>query len=271
MSTTTLDIVVDKVISRDQLSNREYARLFDLAVDGYKEIFRRVLPDYKTVFLHWDDTDRRFIKFPQDYDSYLIVGIAVTMPSGNRSILTLSRNDYLLFDEPVVCDCTCSGNQVVEAVTIDNNITLLQQGLCPFGEQWYFGAGFRDGQYVGEYYGLGGGQSFAGSFTVDNINKRFVFGTDVPTDQEIVLRYTPTAVNYDGQSIKGIPDMAEAALIRYVQWARLNLRNSGRGDRDEAEYRYRDERNNLSVQINKMTESEVMDAVFEGLTFSISR
>lgn len=267
---TTIDIIVDKVINREQLGDRQFPRLFDIALDGYKQIFRRALPNYKTLFLHWDDPVRRFIKYPQDYDKYMMVGVAVRMPSGNVSILTLSRNDYLCFDKPLDCVCDCENNETVTR-GVDRTMAVMQDGFTPFNNMYSYGAGFRDGQYIGELYGFGGGQSYMGSFTEDPTNQRFVFGADVPTDTQIVLRYRPAAVTYDGQSVTGVPDMAEEALIAWVQWKRLNQINSSINERDAAEYRYNEELNRLNIYMNAMEDSEIMDLVFEGLTFSISR
>jgi len=271
MNTIDIDVIVNKVIVRDQLSDGDYPRLLDIALDGYKQVFRKVLPNYKTLLLTWDDDSRRMIKYPKDYSKYLIVGVPFLMPNGNMSILTLSRNDDMYFDKPVVCDCTCENNLTVTS-SVDSTLDLLETGQTPFTDSFYFGRTYRDGQYVGEMYGLGGGQSYMGSFTPDDANQCFWFGSDVPVNNGgIVLRYKPLAIDYDGQTVKGIPEAAEETLIAWTQWKRLNIRNSGMGERDKAEYRYIAERDDLNNHTNGMTSSEILDAYFEGLTFGIAR
>lgn len=269
MNTITIDSIVDKVIVREQLSDHHYARIFDIALDGYRDLFRGVFPNYKTLLLTWNNDEERYINYPSDYDKYLIVGVPFIMPSGNMSILTLSKNDLLYFDKPVECECTCVNNVAVESVS--ETLNLLATGEVPFTQTYPFGRTYRDGQYVGELFGLGGGQSYMGSFTEDIRNKRFCFGRDVPAGQEIVLRYRPTAVDVDGQSVKGIPEAAQEALIAWTQWKILNRRNSSKADRDEGEYRYLVERDKLNMQLNGMNASEIIDAFFEGLTFGIAR
>jgi hypothetical protein len=269
MNTIDIDTVINKVITREQLSDHHYARLLDIAVDGYKDIFKKIMPDYKTLLLTWDNDDERFINYPSDYSSYIIVGVPFIMPNGNMSILTLSKNDLLYFDKPRACECNCTLNVAVEE-PVSNTLELLSTGYAPFNQMFPFGRTYRNGQYVGEMYGLGGGQSFMGSFTDDTRNKRFVFGRDVPKNTEIVLRYKPVAIDYS-QALVGIPADAEESLIAWTQWKMLNRRNSTKSERDEAEYLYICRRDEFNMNLNGPTASEIEDAFYEGLCFTVAR
>jgi hypothetical protein len=91
-----------------------------------------------------------------------------------------------------------------------------QKSLIPnYG--YYFAMHFRNGQYVGEMYGLGGGFN-AAYFRIDWERRQIAFDSEVPSD-EIILEYKSSGIDPSGGTI--VPRKTVAALIAYIHWQRI--------------------------------------------------
>lgn len=265
IGTLSFDDIVKKARGRFELGPEHHVRLLEMAVDGYKVIFRSALPIKRTLLTYMDDIVRRTVMFPSDMDDWFKVGMRVNNGVGN-TLLTLSRNRNLI-PEPATSSCACDCEP---ATTVEGVLTQIESGVVPYTDMFSFGTGWRDGQYVGEFYGMGGGLSIAGSFNVDYENNRFIFGTDVPTDREIGIQYRPSALEIDGQKTK-VPDVALEAMIAWLNWKKKNDRNSSQSAMDAAGYAFDGELKDLHKKIHKIRKEEFLDLLYENLYFGVKR
>lgn len=260
---TTLQEIIEDALGEEALDARYAARLIPIAVRGWNTLFREALTETKTVILTFDNPNIRIIDYPYDYDYYTKIGVVVTTGTGTKKIMTLSLNQYMY--KPTDADiaqanCTCE-----TAETMSENLAAMQGGEIPFTYYTIFSNAWRGGQYVGELYGMGGGESSAGSFVPDDANARFVFSSHLPLDCEIVMEYKRFATT--DMANTRIPLYAREAMIAWVKWRMLNRVNSSIGERREAQIRYEEEAYKLYEQQVSLTKSEIYDRLYEAAPF----
>lgn len=260
---TTFEEIIKNVLNEEELDARSAARLIPIAVRGYHEIYKTAMADMKTVYLTFDNIALKTINYPVDYDYYSKVGMFVTSCNGTKRLITLSINRRLrkVTDEDVtaaLCDCDSTGNANSDTESVCN-------GLMPFSNQYTFRNVMRGGQFVGEVFGLGGGESYKGSFNYDDYNCRFSFSGEVPSDAIIVLEYKPNPLIARGNT--KIPRKGQEVIIAWVKWRMLNRRNSNINEREEARQLYLAAHEALSDYEDSMTGSELKDMIYEHASF----
>ena len=259
---TTIEDIIQHVIGEEALDARSAGRLVPMAVRGWNVINREATNDVITRILEFDNANVRVIDYPFDYDYYTKLGIIVTAQNGTKKVMTLSLNRYMY--KPTDGDitqaqCTCANG------TLQEDMQNISFGAMPYNYFTVFQNSWRGGQYVGELFGIGGGESAAGSFTPDDQNARFVFSNDIPTTAKIVLEYKQVATA-NGSNTR-IPIFATEAMIAWVKWKMLNRMNSGIGERREAQLRYEEEVYKLYEQQESLTKSEILDELYESQAY----
>lgn len=125
-------------------------------------------------------------------------------------------------------------------------------------EKYPFVGYFRNGQYVGELYGLGGGFARA-YYKMDWKKRQIVFEGEVPRG-EIYLEYVSNGIEMDGS----IPvDMKFLmALRQYIHWQRVeHAQGVSLGEKERKERQYYIELHKLVDMKDTFTLSEYKDMV----------
>ncbi|HRG27395.1 MAG TPA: hypothetical protein PLJ00_05870 [Chitinophagales bacterium] len=252
----TFDDIVNMVISEKELPSTTYTRLLKLASRGWNVIFREIMPDKISVPLYMTNRTLKLLDFPVDMDDWCKLGVIVVRGGGTKVLVTLSRNEEIYLpnqDDIIAAECTC------ETSDTTSTLTAVYNGYMPsaYIERY---SNFRGGIEVGEMFGVGGGESCAGSFRVDHNNQRFAFSSDVPSDIQIVLEYKPNG-SFKGKYTK-IHDKAVEALLAFVSWKSLHERNSNVKDRMAAERLFKTEVINLKDTIDPPTMDELLDLLY---------
>lgn len=257
-SFVTYGEVIRQLLNQEDLSQKYYAKFIPLVKRIYYLLYKKALPNVKTVFLEFKNPNIRVIDLPWDYDHYTKIGIIVQMgPNANPVFMTLSLNHRLhkvTNDEIVKANCTCDDNE-----DIANNLTALSSGLMPFDRYLIYRNAIRGNQVVGEIYGAGSGVSSAGTYIEDRENWRLVFGNEIPFDSILALEYKSTGLESGPET--RIPRSALEAMIKGLQWLMLNKKNSSPGERRIAENSFWDEAKNLWRSTNNPTLSEIIDVI----------
>ena len=137
--------------------------------------------------------------YPKDYEYYTKVAINI-----GSQLVTLTRNN----DIPYSRKYDCGVAQKEQAVDLEAE---LDPFVYSFG--YYYAPHYRNGQYVGEMYSMGGGFNEAGYFREDDEMRQFQF-YNVPRSQ-IILEYVAD-VNADGSLL--ITNMDVEPIRSYIHW-----------------------------------------------------
>jgi hypothetical protein len=78
-----------------------------------------------------------------------------------------------------------------------------------------FSSHFRNGEYVGGVFGLGGGYNGRGYYRINDETKQIQFSSEVPTC-EILLEYISDGISQDGTTL--IPVEAIEPLVAWIFW-----------------------------------------------------
>ncbi len=253
---TTFKQIVDAALDELELPRRRLGSAIRICVRGYRRVARNISPALVTRWFTLDP-DLRFITLPPDYDHYTKIGLVVRNGYGHDVIMTLSRNDRLVSAEMdlapknKVPECNCSEPDSPAAM-----IAMLSSPT-PFGySDWsVYHNGYRNGQWVGELYGMEGGVSQWGVYRPREDQNRVYFSPEVPTgpDYEIIMEYVPIGLD-EGASTR-IPYAYEEYLLAYVKYHLMSGRNSTRGERMEA----KDRMDELEMEAINYAEAKTYD------------
>jgi hypothetical protein len=171
------------------------------AILGLTRLNLYTLDSIRTVYL--TQNDNFTVDVPNDYIDYTKIGVVL-----DGQIITLSLNNDIPFPDKNKC-------APVNNASKDDTVFNL------FGSDYYFpdfGYSYldyyRNGQYVGEQYGLGGGLGLF-EFRYNPEDRQIAF-TDKANNGEIILEYKSSGINKDGSSI--VPREAVEPLRRWVHW-----------------------------------------------------
>lgn len=205
-----LDYCVHSVmVDMQETSTINYPRYLKWAIDSYKELNLYQSTVIKTVELQIEDN--MTIDFPDDYISYVAIGVNV-----NGKIWTLTQRSDMVLDRRDDCPIAIS-----EAVQMSNQLPSSQiLAIVPY--RYFFGGSYRGGQYVAEQYAYGGGWNYKGYFREDTEMKRFQFSSTFPKTT-IILEYKATGFNCDGTV--QIKSAAIPVIVSYIHWQRAENNN----------------------------------------------
>lgn len=201
-----LNYVVNSVLmDMDEYTTSKRKKILQYAIFGMTELNIFVLPSVEVAYLKQNDDFT--VDLPDDYMDY--IKVAVEVGDGDQSrIVTLTLNNTLPLpnvDKLKICPNSC-----VDEPTLTLNGT--DYFVPGFG--YYFAQHYRNGQYVGEMFGLGGGIGLM-QYRIDIKNRQIIFDQLFPGG-EIVLEYKSTGIKTDGTTT--IPRQAVAALRSYIKW-----------------------------------------------------
>jgi len=199
-----LDYVVKTVMTDlDEYSMHNYEKYIRLAARGFTDLNMFTLNNIKVAYLPINQ-DNFTVNLPNDFVDYTKIGINI-----NGNIWTLTLNERMVLPRKVD-DC---GKTISEAsnCTIDSN-------SYQYGSGFYFADHYRNGQYVGEMYGLGGGLNI-GYYRLDLERRQIALSNAVGGYDEILLEYMSNGIAADGSTV--VPRQAVQALVEYVHWKRV--------------------------------------------------
>ncbi len=207
-ATKNLDYCVHSVMADiNDTTTKHYQQFLKWGFDAYRELNLFSLPQIKTRYLTM--SANRTVELPDDYVNYTAIGINI---GGQYWLLT--RNDGMALRRTEDCP------------TDIQSVSSVDTTILPYSYE--FSGYYRNGQYVGEQYAVGGGWNTQGYYRIDTELGRIQFSSVVPNAQ-IVLEYKSTGVDCDGTV--EIPYQAITAVVAYIHWKRVqndeNKRRSG--------------------------------------------
>ena len=257
-----LDYCVNTVLSElNDYSTTNYQKYLQLAIRGFRQLNLMTLPNIKVEYLTVN-TDNNTVDLPYDFVDYTKVGVC-----RGGQIVTLSLNESMCMPRK---NCKCGGTLSSILNSVDSvTDTSLQGFYSVYGNSGYFFAShFRNGQYVGEMYGMGGGfnESY---FRIDKQRHQIAF-SDVLNGAEIVLEYISSGIERDGSAI--IPVQAVEVIIAYIHWQRIYHNPLvPMNEKQEKKQNYIEEETMLRHFEFAPTVTEIMDTFYQSYKSSPKR
>jgi hypothetical protein len=252
-----LDYVVkNALMDMNDFSMENYKRFLQWAVRGFTDLNLYILENIKVEYLPLSSA--KTAPLPSDFIDYTKIGMEI-----NGEVWTFTMNPDMNLPRKVD---ECGETLPTNTQTLDDKV-VGQRSLVPnFG--YYFAMHFRNGQYVGEMYGLGGGFNNA-YFRIDHQRNQIVFDSEVPVN-EIILEYKSTGISANGSTI--IPRKVVPALIAYIHWQRIeNNDKFAESKKERKRQQYIDEYEKLHHFENMFTMDEYLDATYKVVNASIRR
>lgn len=250
-----LNYVIHQVqVDLQDYSSNQYQRLLQFGIMGFRDLHWLVLPEIKVAYL--TPNDALVADLPLDFDYYTKVGVCI-----GGQVWTLSTNkDMCLSRQTDGC-----GVDIPEPATL--SIAAVTQQNIATG--YYFAPSFRNGQYVGELYGLGGGFNELGYFRVDYEKNRIQFQSTVPKT-EIVLEYKSNGADKSGDTV--VPTNCVPAIRAYIHWqlAEFDKTVPG-GEKARKQQLYYTEFEKVKFLKWSFTMDEYLDEVYANIHMTVKR
>lgn len=205
---SNLDMIVRSVmVDLKDYAFRDHRRLLHLAAQGFTELNMFVINNVKSVLLPINENFT--VDLPDDYIDYLKVGVKI-----NGKVWTLGYNKEIALPREVN-ECGLTIASIVECSSEITSNNFPQWGF-------YFSNHFRNGHYVGELYGMGGGFNIA-YYRIDPEKRQIVLTDSVPKGF-VILEYLSSGVSAEGATT--VPLQAVSAVKEYVHWKRIEYDNN---------------------------------------------
>lgn len=192
------------VVNLVQMDMRDFSShnvpfILQYCIHAYKNELRfKTDKSVDIAYLRLNDVNNA--PMPKDYEYYTKVAI-----NFGGQYITLTRNNQIPLQR-AVDDC---GQPKLEDVILNEKV--LDPFLYSYG--YYYAPHYRNGQYVGEMYSMGGGYNEAGYFREDHSLRQFQF-YNVPT-KDVVLEYVSDKIT-NGSTM--IPFSAVEPIRQYALW-----------------------------------------------------
>lgn len=198
----TLSYVIKSVMNRlKEYNTKNYEYYMQLAVEGLKEL--NIYDNAKNIEVAYLTMDAmNTVALPVDFIDYSKIGIVI-----NGQVWTLTVNEKIALPRLEKC-----GEKIGNIAAGSPNDTY---------EGYVWADHFKDGQYVGGLYGVGGGFNMA-YYRVDESKRRIIFNGSVPKG-EIVLEYISSGIKKRGGTM--IREIFIEPLRRWVLWQRVEHDN----------------------------------------------
>jgi len=239
-------------MDRDDFSPRFYQKIMQYCINSYKEdLAFKINPAVEVMYATMNDVG--IIPMPVDMEFYTKIAIKL----GN-TYYTLTLNP----DMPINNRLDGCGDPILD---VSNDPQLLQTEWYT-GYGYYFAAHYRDGNYVGEMYGLGGGVNSSGYFNLDWKNRQFQF-TGVP-QTEIVIEYVSNKV-----SPASLIDDAAIPVVRYAAHYQLALfdKKMIQADKERMKGQYLQAVSDYRILKTALTVDEFEDIIYTYAKGSVKR
>lgn len=248
-SYATLDQIVRSALADDgEQSLHKYQRYLHFAFEGAKDFFLDSAQDVKTVMLTMNNIKQ--VELPVDYVDWVKVGIRcgdVIKTFGVQDNLPLLHNKDDC-DNPVPFDsCGCDVN------TLPTDYGVL-------GGYKFFNFTNQYGEIIGGLFGVGGGYTDRGYFTVirnQGDHGLIQFNSEV-NDTEIYLEYITNGFNPTEETV--INSLAEKAIKFYIHW-RVEQHKNGpaSGNAQAWEFQYYNELRKVRRRMCDLTPKGILE------------
>lgn len=242
---TNLDTVVKSVnVSLKRHTMHDYRRLLQFAAEGFSSINLFVTEQVKVEYL--TVKPNLTVDLPDDFIYYSKIGILI-----NGKVYILSMNEDIALPRKTD-ECGLTLSSLTECSPTE------ESGFFPTWG-YYFANHFRNGQYVGEMFGIGGGFNDA-HYKIDWGRRQIVLNSLIAVD-EIILEYKSSGISADGCTV--IPRETLPALREYVHWKRVEYNPKvAMNDKKNREKQYYIEYEKLNFLETSFTMQEYLDHTY---------
>jgi len=237
------------VVNLVQMDTRDFSShnvpfITQYCVHAYKSELRfKANKSVKVAYLQMNDVLNA--PMPKDYEYYVKVAI-----NFGGQYITLTRNNDIALQRKVD-DC---GLPKLQDITL--NERLLDPFLYSYG--YYYAPHYRNGQYVGEMYSMGGGYNEAGYFREDWELRQFQFYN--VASKEVVVEYV---ADEEANGNTMIPFSAVEPIRQYALWQMVEHdRRVPIYEKQRAQDRYRFALANYENIVWTWTAEDYLDACY---------
>lgn len=244
------EIVKDYIEESGGDTLHDYARFYRFGVRAMREINLDQQVVIKTVLLNIDPTNNT-VPLPVDYIDYTRIGWVrdgQIIPFGLNNDLALNRK------------LTNCGNIMYYGNTY-GSYGGFAWGAIPMTVPHTI-----NGEFMGGYFGLGGGRNFNGYYRLDTEHGVIQFSTLITT-QDIYFEYLSDIVPTEDNKIVVNPYDYEAVLA-FVKWKHATDKKFSNYDRAERKKEYLDQKHKALMNKRRMTMEEIMQAIRENIKLS---
>lgn len=216
---------VVKTIQDDlqDFSSKNYQKYLQKVIRGFYHLEYEASTNVNIAYLRPDHLGIAVL--PNDFQYHTKIGINI-----NGTLVTLSQNTSLrAYTNPYKLQpCPNTIEEANQALAVTGNaLAVWNYGLL-------FQSHFRNGQFVGEMYGLGAGLNGAGYYMIDTKLNIIVF-SGLNTTTDIIMEY----VSSGDANMNTLVDAIGADVCRmYAHWQLSKVKGYAYGDpdRNKAEY-----------------------------------
>jgi len=228
-------------------SQQRYQKYLQKVIRGFYHLEYEASTNVNVIYLNPNQLG--ICALPEDYQFYTKIGINL-----NGTLVTLTRNTNIApyIDPSALLPCPDTIESAQAALSTQQPLNIWNWGVT-FQSHW------RNGQFVGEMYGLGAGLNGAGYFDIDT-KLRIITFSGIPFGKTVVMEYVSSG-NANAQTLV---DAIGADVCRmYAHWQLSKVKGYAYGDpdRNKAEYeellwKYKDTQMSPTAQ-------ELLDVFYE--------
>jgi hypothetical protein len=245
----TLNSVVNLVqVDRQDFTTANKLRYMEYALLGYSDLAFKESP--KVSVYYFTPNSALLAPLPVDYEFFTKICIII-----GGIPYTLTCNDKIPLPKADKCG--------IELPDVILNPTGYLNPEAIGGTYFGWVSHYRAGQYVGEYYSLGGGWNAAGYFRIDEKNRNMVF-QNIPCCQ-MMMEYVSNGS--DGGATL-IETKALKPIRNYVHWQLAEHSTVSMGEKVRAEENYLKEFQTYKKLSNQVTIDEFIDKMYAGFSTS---
>ncbi len=181
-------------------TTHNYSRLGQWAIHWMRHIANlQTNPTIEVAYLQLNSVKNA--PYPPNYERWVKMGVVI-----GGQLVTLSVNKRMILNRQYEC-----GTEVAAESVRGYDISVIDPTLYGFG--YFFAPHYRNGQFVGEMYGVGGGFNSAGYFREDYQMRQFQF-QNVPGSEVIMEYLADSSINL--QTMIYASDVEP--LRQYLHW-----------------------------------------------------
>lgn len=200
--------------------SHEYQRHLQWAIRSLRDINFSVFPQHKTVRLKVGNAG--VADLPLDFVDWAVIG-----QKNGSGLIPFALNEHMVLDW-TTDDCGNREKAVKCGVNWDTIVN--SNGYGVFANSWV------NGEFVGGWYGEGGGKAPA-EFMIDHDRNQVMFSSNVSSEHTIIMEYISTG--YTPGAKTKIPVMASEAVISGIHYYRLlHKPSAAAGEKRDAERIY---------------------------------
>lgn len=238
-------------------TQERYQQYLQWAIDAYHELAYKVLKGVEVEY--FKPNANGIAKLPPDYNDYTKVGVIV-----NGEVINLSLNNNMAKRgaENPYTERLCPEDVSAATTTMVQTgcqVHDLYDGRTAYAGHW------RNGMWVGEMYGYGGGYNEKGYFYIDK-KRGIIQFQNVNLSSELIMEYTS-----DGKVSEGtLVDIQAARVVQlYVHWMRIeNVDTVPLSEKERKKNQFEKKLEDYKVSASLPTFQDYMDYWVDASTLS---